>query len=231
MRLDTVDRHMKPETVTYARRDGRELLIDVYRPESAPKAAVITAARRRLARRIEGGDCAGGAGSGRSRLPRGAGAVPPARRRRVAGCNPGREARRSAGSGATAARLASGAGKIAIEGFSAGAHLALLVAGTSHVAAYSAADDADEDDSVGRRRRFLLADRAADRCGAARRTRSEASRLLQDATSAGGSSPGEPDQSHHRPVSADMPAARDRRSHRCSRSRASACSTACARPV
>ena len=32
---------MKPETVTYARRDGRELLIDVYRPERPPKAAVI----------------------------------------------------------------------------------------------------------------------------------------------------------------------------------------------
>jgi len=78
-----------------------------------------------------------------------------------------------------------GAGKIAIEGFSAGAHLSLLVAGTSHVAAYSAADDPDEDDAVAGVVAFFSPIEL--RIGAdAAAGESEASRLLQDmATPAG----------------------------------------------
>src|SRR5262249_5784465 len=68
------------------------------------------------------------------------------------------------------------------EGFSAGGHLALLAGGTPGVAAYSAPDDAGEDDSVGAVVAFFPP--IEFRIGAVpAQGESEASRLLQDATS------------------------------------------------
>ena len=138
---------MKAETVSYARR-GRELLADVYRPDGTPKAAVIMLHGGGW--RVGSKEAIGPAAQALAGL--GFLAIPvqyrlldeaawPAQIQDVKSAI--RWVRRSSAS------FGIGADKIAVEGFSAGGHLALLAGGTSHVAAYSAPEDAGENDSVG----------------------------------------------------------------------------------
>lgn len=171
---------MKAETITYARRGSRELLADVYHPEEAPKAGVIllhgggwrVGSKEAIAPAAEALARLGYlAVSAQYRLL--GEATWPAQIQDVKSVI--RWLRRNSAS------FGFGPDKIAIEGFSAGGHLALLAGGTSQVAAYSAADDAGEDDSVGAVVAFFPP--IEFRIGAvAAQGESEASRLLQDAT-------------------------------------------------
>ncbi len=169
------------ETVTYARRGDRELLADVYRPEGPPKAAVIL---------LHGGGWRVGskeaiASSAQALVNLGFLALPVQYRLLGEAAWPAQiQDVRSAVRWLRHNCKSFGVGpdKIAVEGFSAGAHLALLVAGTSHIAGYSATDDPDEDDSVAGVVAFFSP--IEFRIGAvAAAGESEASRLLQDITS------------------------------------------------
>ena len=137
----------QPDTLVYARRDGIELLVDVFRPAGKPKAAVIL---------LHGGGWRVGSKEMMTELAQalaGHGFIAlPAQYRLLGQASwPApiqdvksaiRWARRNA------ATLGFEPHKIALEGFSAGAHLALLASGTNHVRDYSAAEDAEEDASV-----------------------------------------------------------------------------------
>lgn len=138
---------MQPETLVYARRDGIDLSIDVFRPAGKPKAAVVL---------LHGGGWRVGSPEMMIELAHalvGHGFVALAAQYRLLGQAPWpapvqdvksaiRWARRNA------TMLGFEPHKIALEGFSAGAHLALLAAGTDHVRDYSAVEDADEDARV-----------------------------------------------------------------------------------
>jgi acetyl esterase/lipase len=133
----------QPETIVYARREGIDLSIDVFRPSGKPKAAVIL---------LHGGGWRVGSKEAMTELAQalaGHGFVALPAQYRLLGQSAWpapiqdvksaiRWARRNAAS------LGVDAGKIALEGFSAGAHLALLAGGTRDVADYSAREDAAE---------------------------------------------------------------------------------------
>src|SRR3954454_12739567 len=135
------------ETVTYASRNGADLLVDVYRPEGQAKAAVLFLHRggwRRGSKEAVGPSAKALAAHGFVVL---------AAQYRVLGAAPWpapiqdvnsviRWARRSAG------KLGFDANRIVVEGLSAGGHLALLAAGSKHVRAFSDDADADQDSSV-----------------------------------------------------------------------------------
>ncbi len=136
-----------PETFAYAKRNGADLLVDIYRPAGAAKAAVVL---------LHGGGWR--RGSRQAVAPSATalashGFVVLAAQYRLLGDAPWpaqiqdvnsaiRWARRHA------ADLGVDADKIVVEGFSAGGHLALLAAGAPDVRAFSDDDDADQDSSV-----------------------------------------------------------------------------------
>jgi acetyl esterase/lipase len=135
------------ETVPYARRNGVDLLIDVYRPAGKAKAAVLLlhgGAWRRGSKQAVAPSAKALAGHGFVALAvqyRLLGDAPwPAQIQDVNSAI--RWARRNAGN------LGVDANKIVVEGLSAGGHLALLAAGAAHVRAFSDDADADQDGSV-----------------------------------------------------------------------------------
>lgn len=137
----------QPETLAYAHRDGIDLSIDVFRPAGTPKAAVLLlhgGAWRVGSKEAVGPLAEALAGHGFVALPTQyrllGDASWPAQIQDVKSAI--RWVRRNSQS------LGIDARKIAIEGFSAGAHLALLAAGTEHVRDYSDTDDADQDAGV-----------------------------------------------------------------------------------
>src|SRR4051794_1945937 len=124
------------ETLAYASRNGVDLKIDVYRPEGKPKAAVVLlhgGAWRRGSKEAVGPSARALAGHGfvalaaQYRLLRDA--AWPAQIQDVNSAI--RWARRNAGN------LGVDGNKIAVEGLSAGGHLALLAAGSARVRAFS----------------------------------------------------------------------------------------------
>ena len=135
------------ETVVYASRKGVDLKVDVYRPEGKPKAAVLLlhgGGWRRGSKEAVGPSAKALAGHGFVALAtqyRLLGDAPwPAQIQDVNSAI--RWARRNAGT------LGVDASKIAVEGLSAGGHLALLAAGSANVRAFSDDADADQDSSV-----------------------------------------------------------------------------------
>lgn len=171
-----------PETYAYATRDDSDLLLDVYRPDGTPKAAVLIlhgGGWREGSKETVAPSAEALAGAGFVALPveyRLLGRAPwPAQIQDVKSAI--RWARRNCRS------LGVDPGKVALEGFSAGAHLALLAAGTSDIDAYSDPVDAHEDCSVAAVVAFFppieLRIGAAGQAGV-----TEANRLLQDKTSA-----------------------------------------------
>lgn len=138
---------MQPETLVYARRDGIDLSIDVFRPAGKAKAAVIL---------LHGGGWRVGSREAMTELAHALashGFVALPAQYRLLGQSPWpapiqdvksaiRWARRNAAS------LGFDEHKIALEGFSAGAHLALLAGGTNDVADYSASEDVAESADV-----------------------------------------------------------------------------------
>jgi acetyl esterase/lipase len=135
------------ETVAYANRKGVDLLIDVYRAEGKPKAAVLLlhgGAWRRGSKEAVGPSARALAGHGFVALAvqyRLLGDAPwPAQIQDVNSAI--RWVRRHAGN------LGVDADKIVVEGLSAGGHLALLAAGAAHVRAFSDDADADQDSAV-----------------------------------------------------------------------------------
>lgn len=135
------------ETIAYANRNGVDLMIDVYRPADTAKAAVLL---------LHGGGWRRGsrqAVATSAKALAGLGFVALAAQYRLLGDAPWpaqiqdvnsaiRWARRNA------ADIGVDAGKIVVEGVSAGGHLALLAAGAAHVRAFSDDVDADQDSSV-----------------------------------------------------------------------------------
>jgi acetyl esterase/lipase len=135
------------ETLPYATRNGVDLLVDVYRPAGNAKAAVVF---------LHGGGWRRGsrqAVAPSAKALAGHGFVVLAAQYRLLGDAPWpaqiqdvnsaiRWARRNAG------KLGVDAGRIVVEGLSAGGHLALLAAGAAHVRAFSDDADADQDGSV-----------------------------------------------------------------------------------
>jgi acetyl esterase/lipase len=135
------------ETVPYARRNGVDLLIDVYRSAGKAKTAVLLlhgGAWRRGSKQAVAPSAKALAGHGFVALAvqyRLLGDAPwPAQIQDVNSAI--RWARRNAGN------LGVDANKIVVEGLSAGGHLALLAAGAAHVRAFSDDADADQDGSV-----------------------------------------------------------------------------------
>lgn len=172
----------QPETLVYARRDGIDLSLDVYRPAGQAKAAVIL---------LHGGGWRVGSKEAMARLAHalaGHGFVALAAQYRLLGQAPWPAPIQDVKSAVrwargNAASLGIDAHKIALEGFSAGAHLALLAAGTNGVKDYSAKEDADEDAAVAGVIAFFPP--IEFRIGAAGAPGiSEASRLLEDQVNA-----------------------------------------------
>ena len=135
------------ETVAYANRNGRDLLVDVYRPDGKPKAAVVLlhgGAWRRGSKEAVGPSAKALAGYGFVVLAaqyRLLGDAPfPAQIQDVNSAI--RWVRRNADN------LSIAPDKIVVEGLSAGGHLALLAAGSANVRAFSDEADADQDSSV-----------------------------------------------------------------------------------
>lgn len=136
-----------PETLVYARRDGIDLLVDVFRPAGKPKAAVIL---------LHGGGWRVGSREMMTELAEalaGHGFVALPAQYRLLGQAPWPAPIRDVKSAIrwtrrNASTLGIEPHKIALEGFSAGAHLALLAAGTKDVRDYSAPEDVDESAAV-----------------------------------------------------------------------------------
>jgi acetyl esterase/lipase len=134
-----------PETFAYANRNGMNLMVDIYRPSGAPKAAVLL---------LHGGGWRRGSRAAvapSARALAGHGFVVLAAQYRLLGEAPWPAQIQDVNSAIRWARRNSanlGTDKLAVEGFSAGGHLALLAAGAPHVRAFSHDDDADQDSSV-----------------------------------------------------------------------------------
>lgn len=132
-----------PETYAYATRDGVELCLDVYRPSGLAKCAVLM---------LHGGGWRAGskeavAPSAKALASLGFLAIPV--QYRLLGQAPWPAQIHDVKSavrwvGKNSGMLGIDTGKIAIEGFSAGAHLALLAAGTPDIVDYSSADEAGD---------------------------------------------------------------------------------------
>lgn len=136
-----------PETFAYANRNGLDLMVDVHRPQGAPKAAVLL---------LHGGGWRRGSKEAiapSAKALAGHGFVVLAAQYRLLGQAPWPAQIQDVNSAIRWARrhakdLGVDPAKLVVEGFSAGGHLALLAAGATQVREFSNDDDAGQDSSV-----------------------------------------------------------------------------------